>query len=231
VGVSAATRPGTHILDLACGPGVKSFVLAQADATARVTVHDRPKVLDIAARIAAAMGVAGQVRYQSGDVLACDVGMEWYDLVLLGNVLHYFPLDQMQALLRTAHRALKRGGLVLIDDGILDEERCRAEDVLLAAVEMVNSAPYAEFCTFSEYKTVSESAGFIAVILHGPRPVSARKSMHAGGAGRLGALAGRSPHGGPCGRGNCPGGRHPRRQWCAAQAAPSVLKGGQSQTA
>ncbi len=30
------------------------------------------------------------------------------------------------------------GGLVVVDDGILDEKRCQAEDGLLAAVEMVN---------------------------------------------------------------------------------------------
>jgi O-methyltransferase domain len=81
----------------------------------------------------------------------------------------------MQALLRKAHRALKPGGLVVIDDGVLDEERCQAEDVLLAAVEMVNSAPYAEFHTFSEYKELLESAGFTHVTLHNARPVSARK--------------------------------------------------------
>jgi hypothetical protein len=65
---------------------------------------------------------------------------------------------------------------VVIDDGVLDEERCQAEDVLLAAVEMINSAPYAEFHTFSEYKDALESAGFIQVTLHRTRPVSARKN-------------------------------------------------------
>jgi SAM-dependent methyltransferase len=175
VGVNAETLPGAHILDVACGSGVKSFVLAQADVNARVTAVDSPKVLEVTANIADAMGVATQVIYQSGDVLTMDLGTEQFDIVLLGNILHYFPPSQMQALLCKTHQALKPGGLVVIDDGVLDEERGPAEDVLLAAVEMVNSAPYAEFHTFSEYKGALESAGFTQVALHGTRPVSARK--------------------------------------------------------
>ncbi len=176
VGVNVHTWAGAHVLDIACGSGVKSFVLAQADPTVRVKAVDTPKVLAVTAQIAEAMGIATQVDYQSGDVLTMDMGSEQFDIVLLGNILHYFPPDQMQALLRKARRALKPGGLVVIDDGVLDEERCQAEDVLLSAVEMVNSAPYAEFHTFSEYKELLESVGLTQVRLHGDRPVGARKS-------------------------------------------------------
>jgi len=175
VGVNAESITSAHILDVACGSGVKSFVLAQADPAVRVTVIDSPKVLEVTARIAEAMGVAAQVTYLSGDVLTIDLGTEQFDIVLLGNILHYFPPSEMQAILRKAHQALKPRGLVAIDDGVADEERCQAEHVLLAAVEMVNSAPYAEFHTFSEYKEFLESVGFTQVTLHGERPVSARK--------------------------------------------------------
>jgi ubiquinone/menaquinone biosynthesis C-methylase UbiE len=174
VGVSAESMAGARILDIACGSGVKSFVLAQANPDARVTVIDSPKVLEVTASIAEAMGVATQVTYRSGDVLEVELSSEQFDVVLLGNILHYFPPDQMQAILRKAHRVLKPSGLVVVDDGVLDEERCQEEEVLLSAVEMVNSAPYAEFHTFSEYKDALESVGFTQVALRGTRPVSAR---------------------------------------------------------
>lgn len=177
VGVRAESMPSAQILDIACGSGVKSFVLAQANPAVRVTVLDSPKVLEVTSRIAEAMGTGVQVTYRSGDVLEIDLGIDQFDIVLLGNILHYFPSDQMQAILRKTSRALKPGGLVVIDDGVLDEERYQAEDVLLAAVEMINSAPYAEFHTFSEYKDALESVGFTQVALHGTRPVSARKNV------------------------------------------------------
>jgi ubiquinone/menaquinone biosynthesis C-methylase UbiE len=175
-GVTIQTGSGLQVLDVACGSGVKSFVLAQADPKLRVVAVDTPKVLAVTAHIAEAMGVAAQVRYQAGDVVQMNLGSEQFDLVLLGNILHFFPANQIQDILRKVHRALRFGGLIVIDDGVLDEERCQAKQVLLSAVEIVNSAPDAEFYTFSEYREFLEKVGFTQVTLHGDRPVSARKS-------------------------------------------------------
>ncbi len=175
VGVNVQTISGAQVLDVACGSGVKSFVLAQAAPTVRVMAVDTPKVLAVTARIAEAMGVADQVSYQSGDVVQMELGSEQFDLVLLGNILHFYHPRQIQDILRKIHRALTFGGLVVIDDGVLDEERCQAEQVLLSAVEIVNSAPHAAFYTFSEYRELLEGVGFTQVTLHGDRPVSARK--------------------------------------------------------
>ena len=174
-GVTGQTVPGAQVLDVACGSGVKSFVLVQADPTARVTIVDMPKVLAVAAQIAEAMGVATQVCYQADHVVQMELGSEQFDLVLLGNILHFFPANQIQDILRKVHQALRFDGLIVIDDGVLDEERCQAECVLLSAVEIVNSAPDAEFYTFSEYQELLQGVGFTQVTLHGERPVSARK--------------------------------------------------------
>jgi len=175
VGVTVQAVSGAHVLDVACGSGVKSFVLAQADPTVRVMAVDTPKVLAVTAHIAEAMGVAAQVSYQSGDVLHMDLGREQFDIVLLGNILHFFPASQLQGILGKIHQALRVGGLVVVDDGVLDEERGPAESVLLSAVFLVNSAPHGEFYTFSEYRELLEQAGFTQVTLHGERPVTARK--------------------------------------------------------
>jgi len=174
-GVTGETVANAQVLDVACGAGVKSFVLAQANPAVRVTLVDTPKVLAVTAHIAQAMGVAAQVSYQVGDVVQMDLGRAQFDLVLLGNILHFFPASQIQAILRKVHQALRVGGLVVVDDGVLDEERCQAEFVLLSAVELATTAPYATFYTFSEYRELLEQAGFTQVTLHGDRPVSARK--------------------------------------------------------
>jgi 2-polyprenyl-3-methyl-5-hydroxy-6-metoxy-1,4-benzoquinol methylase len=174
-GVTGQALPGAHVLDAACGSGVKSFVLAQADPAVRVLAVDTPKVLAVTAHIAEAMGVAAQVSYQAGDVVQMELEREQFDIVLLGNILHFFPANQVQDILRKVHQTLRFDGLVVIDDGVLDEERCQAEHVLLSAVEIVNSAPGAEFYTFSEYQELLQGVGFSQVTLHGDRPVIARK--------------------------------------------------------
>jgi 2-polyprenyl-3-methyl-5-hydroxy-6-metoxy-1,4-benzoquinol methylase len=174
-GITGQTVAGAQVLDVACGAGVKSFVLAQADPTVHVMAVDTPKVLAVTSHIAEAMVVADQVTYRSGDVLHMNLGSEQFDIVFLGNILHFFPPDQIRGMLPKIHRALTSGGLVVVDDGVLDEERCQAEQVLLSAVFLVNSAPDGEFYTFSEYRDFLEQVGFTQVTLHGDRLVTARK--------------------------------------------------------
>jgi hypothetical protein len=75
--INKETQPGLRILDAACGPGVRSFVLAQADAGARVTALDLPKVLEkVTTKVAEAMGVKEQVTFRSDDILTADFGTE-----------------------------------------------------------------------------------------------------------------------------------------------------------
>lgn len=174
-GVTARAVSCAHILDVGSGAGIKSFVLAQADPTIRVLAVDTPKVLAVAARVAGAMGVAGQVSYQPGDVLHVDLGCEQFDIVLLGNVLRFFAANHIRDILHKVHHALKSSGLVVVDDDVLDEERPQTEQVLLTAVFLVNSAPYGDFHTLSHYRELLEGAGFTQVTLHGERPLTARK--------------------------------------------------------
>lgn len=69
VGITAETRQGLHILDVACGSGVGSFVLAQDDITTHVTVLDLPNVLAIAAQVAEKTGIREQVTFLAGNLL------------------------------------------------------------------------------------------------------------------------------------------------------------------
>ena len=141
LGITKETRPGLHILDAACGSGVGSFVLAQADPTAHVTALDFPKVLAIAAEIAERMGIREQVTFRSGNLLTVEFPTEQFDVILFGAILYYFNSDEVNAVLRKAYHALKPDGLVVIRSLIADEERCQAEIALLLAVELLHDAP------------------------------------------------------------------------------------------
>jgi len=176
VGVGRETCPGVRILDVACGSGINGFVLAQDDRNARVTALDmNTKVLDVAARVAEAMGVAKQVTLRRADALSGDLGREEYDIVLFGRILYYFQPDQVGAILRRAHEALKPGGIVVISSYIADEERCKAETALLVAFQLLVFAPWSRVYTFAEYKEMLEAQGFAGVRQHGDALIAARK--------------------------------------------------------
>jgi ubiquinone/menaquinone biosynthesis C-methylase UbiE len=174
--VNRETKPGLHILDVACGPGVKSFILAQADAETRVTALDLPEMLErVTTRVAEAMGVKEQVTFRSDDILTADFGAGQFDITLFGLILFFFNPDQVGDILQRAYRALKPGGLLVINSGMADEERCQNEYALMLAFQLFMLCPESEVYTFSEYKELLEQAGFADVTRHNDFLVSAGK--------------------------------------------------------
>jgi 2-polyprenyl-3-methyl-5-hydroxy-6-metoxy-1,4-benzoquinol methylase len=179
LGISAETRRGLRILDAACGSGVDSFVLAQADPAARVTALDLPKVLAIAAQVAEDMGVREQVTFCPGDLLEADLPDGEFDIVLFGAILYYFGPDKVTAVLRKARHVLAPDGLVVIRSIIADQDRCQDETALLMAVELLHDAAEGDVYTSSEYKAFLDAAGLADVTQHGNRLISARKRPEA----------------------------------------------------
>lgn len=174
--VSKETRPGLHILDAASGSAVNSLVLAQTDPAVHVTALDSPKVLhEVTAKVAQAMGVRKQVSFCCGDLLDIDLGSQRFDLVHFGLILYYFSCEQVREILRRTHTALKRGGLVVVNSPIADEERCRHEIALMVALQLFIFAPRSEVYTFRQYQDFLEQAGFTRVTHHTDFLISALK--------------------------------------------------------
>ncbi len=163
LGVDATTRPGLHLLDVACGSGVRGFVLAQADPTACVTALDFPQVLEVSAKIAEAMGVCRQVTFRPGDMMTAELGAEQFDIILFGYILYYFNPQQVREILLKAYHALRADGLLVVRAIIADEERCEAKTALVGALELLHDAPNSQVYTSSEYRRFLEQAGFVEV--------------------------------------------------------------------
>jgi ubiquinone/menaquinone biosynthesis C-methylase UbiE len=160
LGVTRGRRPSPRILDIACGSGVNSFVLAQADPGARVTAFDFPDVLEVTRQVAEAMSVVEQVEFQSGDVLNYDFGTACFDIVLLGKILYYFDADYVTEILCRVHTALKKDGLVVISTYIGDNRSCRNQQASMAALQLFIFAPQSHVYIFSEYRDLLRRAGF-----------------------------------------------------------------------
>jgi ubiquinone/menaquinone biosynthesis C-methylase UbiE len=157
-GILSRMKPGAHILDLGCGSGFKSFSLLKLDPSARVTGVDSPKVLEISEEIAGLMGIASRVTLQTGDVDR-ELPANTYDMVIIGSLLHYFDAPSATDILRSAYRALKENGIIVIYAKAADEER-KTDPSLLSMIDVSNCAPFARHYTYSEYKTILENAGF-----------------------------------------------------------------------
>jgi SAM-dependent methyltransferase len=157
VGLIPLPMRNASILDIGSGSGFKSFSLLPGNPDAHITAVDSPKVLEITRDVAEAMGVSHQVTLQSGDVLS-EVPAERFDMVIFGNLLHYFDAGTATNILRKAYRALRPEGLAVIyAKGIQD----RATDTaLLSNIDISNCGPHGGHYTAAEYMGLFQGAGF-----------------------------------------------------------------------
>jgi len=165
--------PGVRVLDVACGSGIRTFVLAHEDPEVQIVALDSAPVLEIAKKLAARMGISEQVTFRAGDVSSSDLGSGEFDVTLLSSLLYFFTPEDARGLLGRVWRALKPGGLVVVRATIADEERRTAEDALLNAVDLLLWLPTSRVYTFAEYQDLLAQAGFVEILRRGEEIVTA----------------------------------------------------------
>ena len=161
LGVTAASMPGARVLDVGCGPAIASLVLALDDRTAAVTGVDRGPVIEVAGRIAEAMGVALRASFVAGDVTALQTLDGPFDVVFFGWVLHFLDPIEIGSTLRQVHRLLAPTGRIVILEllptfGVFDDP-----GPYLAAAWLFNVARRGRLYTFEEYAAMLAEAGFV----------------------------------------------------------------------
>ncbi len=129
-------EPGGHVVDVACGSGLLAYSLIEECSDGRATVIDRPEVLEIARRLAEAMGIADRVTFVAGDLSEVDLGVGAFDLALCVNVAQYLDDDRLAGLLGRLHAALRPGGALYLSSVIADDGTQGESGLWASSVEM-----------------------------------------------------------------------------------------------
>ena len=144
-----------HLLDVGGGPGTYSVFLCKANPQLRATVWDLPATIDIARSVVGQFDdVADRVDFVQGDWDEDDFG-SGYDALLMSNVLHG-PSSDPQPRLAKAFAALDPGGLIIIQDFILNDDRTGPVSAALFNL-------YIGAFTFSELGDLLRASGFTDV--------------------------------------------------------------------
>jgi SAM-dependent methyltransferase len=149
---------GLRILDLGCGPAPKSLALALANPGVQVTLLDWERILQVARKVAADLGVDNQVTSFSGDLRRVAYGRNQYDVAFLGNVTHFFSPDHNIRTFRKAYDALVDGGTLVIN-AVRGEYLDPTEHGLWFYAVSAGGA-----YNFAEYKDMLEHAGFTNIV-------------------------------------------------------------------
>jgi SAM-dependent methyltransferase len=143
---------GASILDVGGGPGTNAEAFIQAGA--RVTVFDRPEVIELMEERLHRAGIATA----AGDMNETLPGGQ-FDAIYYGNTSHMYGPEENRALFERMRRSLVPGGLLVVREFV----RGLSEDAALFAVNMLVLTAGGGTYTREEYEEWLIGAGYDGV--------------------------------------------------------------------
>jgi ubiquinone/menaquinone biosynthesis C-methylase UbiE len=147
-----------RLLDLGGGPGTWAVQFALANPGLRATVFDLPTTRPFAERVIAAAGVADRVEFRAGDFTEDELP-GGFDVAWLSHILHGEGPQTARAIIGRAFRALEAGGLILIHEFLLDDDRTRPVFSALFSLNMLAGTPEGRSYSVAELSGMLADAG------------------------------------------------------------------------
>jgi predicted O-methyltransferase YrrM len=148
------------LLDVGGGVGTYSILLAQKNPRLEAVILDLPAVRELAEETVASYGLSDRISFQGGDFNAPSLG-QGYDVVLLSNILHDNTEEACRDLLHKSYDALVDGGLVVINEFYLEDDRAHPPvSGVFSLLMMLENQGAAEHPT-SEIERWLLDAGFV----------------------------------------------------------------------
>jgi SAM-dependent methyltransferase len=146
------------LLDLGGGPGAWSLLFARANRHLRVTLFDRPGVIDVAREHLAEKPGAGRIDLVSGDAFDDPPRGTW-DAVWISQVLHSLPPERADALIRLGADLTSPGGRLMIHDFVLNAGRTAPRRAAIFSVHMLAVTDGGRSYSFREISGWMREAG------------------------------------------------------------------------
>jgi len=114
-----------HLADIGGGPSTYAIMFCRHYPGLRATVVDRAEVLPIAREVVARHGLEDRFGFVACDVVAEPRIPTRYDVAWVSNLVHSYDERTNLALLRKVVRALEPGGVLYLQDFLLDQTRAK----------------------------------------------------------------------------------------------------------
>ncbi|MCP4005072.1 MAG: methyltransferase domain-containing protein [bacterium] len=148
------STPDGPVLDLACGPGIVSFALAQTgmqivgvDTTAEMLSHARDACRDLE---------RGSAEFREADAASLPFDDGAFAAAVTRLSIHHFPIPER--VLGELHRVVRVGGSLVVGDVVASNEPAEAR--LHNSLERLRDPSHCRFLNEAEISAAIESAGF-----------------------------------------------------------------------
>ena len=101
----------------------------------KLNILDHPDMLTVAKTNIEAVGLSDRVKFFSGDMFEYEFEQK-FDFILLSNVIHMFSIEENLKLFKRIGAWLNQGGLIVVKDFKLEENRSAPLDSAMFAMHM-----------------------------------------------------------------------------------------------
>lgn len=157
--VPAIDLSGRHrLLDLGGGPGTYAIHFCRHNPGLQAVIYDLPTTRRFAEETVERFGLADRITFAAGDIISDDIGTG-YDVVWISQLLHSEGPEGAAIMLEKAVQALMPGGLMLVQEFILDDNQAAPPFPALFSLNMLIGTPAGQSYSQKELTDMLAQAG------------------------------------------------------------------------
>jgi precorrin-6B methylase 2 len=150
---------GRHrLLDLGGGPGTYAIHFCMHNPQLSAVVYDVPTTRPFAEQTIARFGLTDRIGFVAGDFMKDEIEGP-YDVAWLSHILHGAGPEGSAVILEKAVAALEKGGLIMVQEFILDDNHCSPLFPALFSLNMLLGTPDGQSFSQQELFDMLSAAG------------------------------------------------------------------------
>jgi len=146
------------VIDIGCAQGCLPVQLARRHSHLTGGGFDLPAVGPVFEEYVSSFDLDDRLRFHPGDFFTDPLPSA--DVLVLGHILHDWDLEQKRLLIGKAYDALSPGGLLVVYDGVIDDDRRENSFGLLMSLNMLIETPGGFDYTGADCRGWLAAAGF-----------------------------------------------------------------------
>jgi SAM-dependent methyltransferase len=146
------------LLDLGGGPGTYAIHFCQENPELSAVICDLPTTREFAEKTVARFNLSDRIKFVAGDFEVEDLP-KGFDVAWLSHILHSSGPDTCIEIVKKAMTALEPGGLILIQEFVLDDDKDAPLFPALFSLNMLIGTPEGQSYSERELRDMLKAAG------------------------------------------------------------------------